>query len=173
MQAQPSSVASYHACDATGGHGLDVLARCYSILAGTAIGEHITKYNAQEIGNILWADAGLGYANVPLLDAISSAARATLHSAAPMTIANTLWAIASLCRSFDRPLLHAIASSSRARCSDFGPIDLAQSAWAVAHLEYSPQPLRDSLASSAIALLESCADYRVQSLSNPAWSFAT
>jgi hypothetical protein len=72
-------------------------------------------------------------ANDSTISQLTSIVAEKLHTAEPLAVSNTVWALAKLALR-DEPLLSAISSASIPRLSQFGLQDLSTTAWALSAL---------------------------------------
>lgn len=74
----------------------------------------MSEFFAQDLCNTAWALAQLHVPDIPLLEALSSAAIPNMTQAAPMDISGIAWAFAKIgfC---DAPLLESTAAAARPR----------------------------------------------------------
>lgn len=89
----------------------------------------IREFSPQELANLAWACAALGFCDLPLISAISSEAMPTLSSFMPQDLSCIAWSFSSS-GILDAPLLSAIASAARTRLNDFDAQSLGNIAWA-------------------------------------------
>mmetsp|Transcript_48001 Transcript_48001/g.148156 ORF Transcript_48001/g.148156 Transcript_48001/m.148156 type:complete len:543 (-) Transcript_48001:115-1743(-) len=87
-------------------------------------------------------------ADLPLLDALSSAAIPIITEFTPQGLSNTSWSYARLSIEA-RPLMHAIAAEALKRKNEFAVQNLASIAWSFATINLKDQPFLEALASAA------------------------
>jgi len=126
-------------------------------------------FGQQQLANLAWALAVLGYWHPPLFDAIAAAAIAKRCQIGPQGLANIAWSCSKL-GVRNRPLMEAIAAESLAKIRAFDAQNLSNTAWAYAKLGVAHEPLMHAIASSAIHKLPQLAPRELSGLS---WSFAT
>ncbi|PNW74298.1 hypothetical protein CHLRE_13g603250v5 [Chlamydomonas reinhardtii] len=108
--------------------------------AGAAAAEAVPPpFNAQELSNILYAFATLGYDLAGALDgalapALLAACRARLHEANAQELSNSLWSLSALKLRPAEPWLRDYYAAAVACLPSFAPRDLAQSLYGAAKL---------------------------------------
>mmetsp|Transcript_36294 Transcript_36294/g.104525 ORF Transcript_36294/g.104525 Transcript_36294/m.104525 type:complete len:174 (+) Transcript_36294:136-657(+) len=113
----------------------------------------MTDFDQQNIGNTVWSVARLPVHDRPLLDALSSAAIATISLFGAQGLSNTAWALATLLDHDHGPLLDAIAARASRIISDFDSQALGNTSWAFARLLWPHgEPLLQAISAAALPL---------------------
>eukprot|EP00747_Dinoflagellata_sp_TGD_P150688 gnl/TRDRNA2_/TRDRNA2_177138_c1_seq3.p1 gnl/TRDRNA2_/TRDRNA2_177138_c1~~gnl/TRDRNA2_/TRDRNA2_177138_c1_seq3.p1 ORF type:complete len:161 (+),score=20.01 gnl/TRDRNA2_/TRDRNA2_177138_c1_seq3:800-1282(+) len=86
------------------------------------------EFTQQNMANLAWACAQLGYSDWPLLEAIAAESRRIMSSYRAQGLGNLSWAFAKLAYK-DEPLLQSIASEARKKLHECGAQQLANIVW--------------------------------------------
>ena len=131
--------------------------------------DKIPECKPQQLANIAWAFATLGYENKALFESLGAEAVRKIRDFNPQDIANTAWAFATLGYE-NKALFESLGVEAVRKIRDFNPQNIANTAWAFATLGYENKALFESLGAEAVRKIR---DFKPQELANIAWAFAT
>ena len=126
---------------------------------------------AQNISNLAWAYATVGFRADALFTALADAAVGRdLHGFLPQNLSNMVWAFA-MAGVFAANLFNAVAAVLRSGLPGFKPQELSNLVWAYATAGVQADELYAAVAEAA--LRQGLQDFKPQEASNLAWAFAT
>lgn len=129
----------------------------------------LSEFGQQQLANLAWAFATLGYTHPKIMDALATDVIRKISEFKPQGLANTAWAYSRLGMR-NKELMEAIAAESIRKMSDFDPQNLSNIAWAYAKLGMTHEPLLDAISAEVISKLSELTPRECSGLS---WAFAT
>ncbi|XRB04278.1 RAP domain-containing protein [Pycnococcus provasolii] len=129
--------------------------------------------SARPVANLLWSCAKLGYddGNHSMVHYLSDQVPRVVDDFNPQTLANTVWAWATMRHQPSSNTLAALERRMLACVDDFDPQDVTNTLWAWATMGHQPSDkVLDALERRMLACVD---DFNPQALANTVWAWAT
>jgi hypothetical protein len=107
-------------------------------------------FTPQNVSNVVWAFAKLGYFNADLFKAASWRGLETMHAFTPQSVANFLWAYATIDKPPEPAFLRAAVAHSLGQLDQWAPQNLSNVAWALACLKKSHEAVIEGALASLL-----------------------